>query len=124
MLIRQPPASVAGSLLNVFCVSSLLYYKKKVTEFPVFSRDGCHLQNSPWPGIIKVFPASGSLVDDMRLGTGNPRPFFYSVMSSCRCMSSQLFPLPPPPDLATTSLPPSNLHECEQNAPAHGCPER
>jgi hypothetical protein len=33
MLIRQPPASVAGSLLNVFCVSSLLYYKKRLLNF-------------------------------------------------------------------------------------------
>jgi hypothetical protein len=31
---------------------------------------GCHLPNSPWPGIIKVFPARDSLDNDIRLGTG------------------------------------------------------
>jgi hypothetical protein len=32
-----------------------------------FSRPqpGCHLPNSPWPGIIKLFPARESLVSDI-----------------------------------------------------------
>jgi hypothetical protein len=37
-----------------------------------FSRPqpGCHLPNSPWPGIIKLFPARESLVSDIAAGDG------------------------------------------------------
>ncbi len=41
---------------------------------------GCHLPNSPWAGIIKLFPARKSLISDTpRLGTGKSLTFFYSV---------------------------------------------
>jgi hypothetical protein len=46
-----------------------------------FSRPqtGCHLPNSPWPGIIKLFPARGSLVSDIPAGDGKISNLFYSV---------------------------------------------
>jgi hypothetical protein len=31
------------------------YTVKKITDFPVF-QPGCHLPNSPWPGIILINP--------------------------------------------------------------------
>ncbi len=39
----------------------------------------CYWPNSPWPGIIKFFPARESLVSDIRLGTGKSINFFFSV---------------------------------------------
>jgi hypothetical protein len=32
------------------------------------SQQGCHLPNSPWPGIIKLFPARESLASDIPAG--------------------------------------------------------
>ncbi len=40
---------------------------------------GCHWPNSPWPGIIKFFPAREGLVTS-RLGAGKSMNFFYSVV--------------------------------------------
>ncbi len=39
----------------------------------------CHLPNSPWPGIIKLFPARGSLVSDISARDGKTANLFYSV---------------------------------------------
>jgi hypothetical protein len=39
----------------------------------------CHEPNSPWPGIIKLFPARESLVSDIPAGDGKNTKFFYSV---------------------------------------------
>ncbi len=57
-----------------------------------FSRlqPGCHLLNSAWPGIIKLFPARGSVVSDIPSGdAGKPQTFFYSVQkflaAGCLC---------------------------------------
>jgi hypothetical protein len=33
--------------------------------FPFLSQPGCHLPNSPWLGIVKLFPAMESLVSDI-----------------------------------------------------------
>jgi hypothetical protein len=43
-----------------------------------FSRpqQGCHLPNSPWPGIVKLFPARESLLSDVLAGDGKPLTFF------------------------------------------------
>ncbi len=40
---------------------------------------GCHLSNSPWPGIVKLFPASGSLVSDIPSRDGKTANLFCSV---------------------------------------------
>ncbi len=47
----------------------------------LFSRPqpGCHLPNSPWSGIIKLFPARESLVSDIPAGDGKNCNIFYSV---------------------------------------------
>jgi hypothetical protein len=47
-----------------------------------FSRPqpGCHLLNSPWAGIIKLFPARESLVSDTPAGDGKIANLFYSVL--------------------------------------------
>ncbi len=37
---------------------------------------GCHLPNSPWPGMIKLFPASGSLLIDIPSGDGKTESRF------------------------------------------------
>ncbi len=46
-----------------------------------FSRlqPGCHLPNSPWPGIIKLFPARGSLVNDIPSRDGKTANIFFTV---------------------------------------------
>jgi hypothetical protein len=43
---------------------------KKGYRFPVRLQLGCHLPNSSWPGIIKLFPARESLVCDIPAGDG------------------------------------------------------
>ncbi len=54
-----------------------------VTKGLPFSRPqpGCHLPNSPCPGIIKLFPARESLVSDIPAGQGKRLTFFYSLPS-------------------------------------------
>jgi hypothetical protein len=47
-------------------------YKRLV----VFSQPGCNLPNSPWPGIIKLFPPMESLVNDIPAGNGNVANLF------------------------------------------------
>jgi hypothetical protein len=42
--------------------------KIKVSDFP--APPGCHQPNSPWPGIIKLFPTRESLVNDIPAGDG------------------------------------------------------
>jgi hypothetical protein len=46
-----------------------------------FSRPqpGCRLPNSPWPGIVKLFPARESLFSDVLAGDGKTVNLFYSV---------------------------------------------
>ncbi len=39
----------------------------------------CHLPNSAWPGIIKLFPARESLVSDIPAEDGKISNLFYSV---------------------------------------------
>ncbi len=46
---------------------------KKDQRFP--------LPNSPWPGIIKLFPARESLVGDIPAGDGKTANLFYSVVT-------------------------------------------
>ena len=42
----------------------------------------CHQSNSPWPGIIKLFPARESLVSDIPTGDGKISNLFYSVVTA------------------------------------------
>ncbi len=51
-----------------------------------FSRlqPGCHLTNSPWPGIINLFPPRGSLVSDIPSGEGKTANLFLQcIANSC-----------------------------------------
>jgi hypothetical protein len=48
---------------------------KKVRGFPA-PTGVCHLPNSPWPGIIKYFPARESLVGDILAGDGKTANLF------------------------------------------------
>ncbi len=40
---------------------------------------GCNKPNSPWPGVIELFPARESLVSDIPAGDGKSLTLFYSV---------------------------------------------
>jgi hypothetical protein len=57
---------------------TLVYTVKKASDLSVPSQPGCHLSNSPWPGLIKLFPAR---IVTSRLGTSKSLAFFYSVHS-------------------------------------------
>jgi hypothetical protein len=50
-------------------VAFVRYTVKKGYPFPIPSRDVTN-PNSPWPGIIKLFPARESLVSDIPAGDG------------------------------------------------------
>jgi hypothetical protein len=39
-----------------------------------------HQPNSPWPGIIKLFPARESLINDIPAGDGKNYNIFYSTI--------------------------------------------
>ncbi len=41
-----------------------IHCKKRLAVFPS-PAGGCHFPNSPWPAIIKLFPARESLVSDI-----------------------------------------------------------
>ncbi len=47
---------------------------KKVSGFPVSSREVPYVPNSPWPEIIKLFPARESLLSGVKIAN-----LFYSV---------------------------------------------
>ncbi len=86
------------------------YTVKKVSGFPGPSRDvtyqtlpgrkllnysrperGCHLPNSTWPGIVKLFPARESLVSDILAGERKTANLFYSVFYTVsRILASKL----------------------------------
>ncbi len=55
-----------------------VYSVKKVSRF-FHPQPGCHLPNSPWPGIMKLFPARESLASDIPAGDGKIAYLFYSV---------------------------------------------
>jgi hypothetical protein len=52
-----------------------IYTVKKVGRFPVPRRD-VNKPNSPWPGIMKIFPSIESLVSDIPAGKGKRQTFF------------------------------------------------
>ncbi len=52
-----------------------LHCKKRLMIFP----SGFHQPNSLWTGIIKLFPATESLVSDIPAGDGKIDNLFYSV---------------------------------------------
>jgi hypothetical protein len=51
------------------------YTVKKVYRFSR-PQPGCRLPNSPWPGIVKLFPAGENLVSDIPAGDGETANFF------------------------------------------------
>jgi hypothetical protein len=55
------------------------YTVKKGYRISLPSRDE---PNSPWPGIIKLFPARESLVSDILAGEGKNDKLFYSVKAA------------------------------------------
>jgi hypothetical protein len=66
--------------------------KKKVSHFPVHSRDVTYQTlpgNSPWPGIIKLFPARESLVSDIPAGDGKMANLFLQCMVATRLQSKK-----------------------------------
>jgi hypothetical protein len=60
---------------HILTILQLQMHCKKGWQF-FHPQQGCHLPNSPWPKIIKLFPVSESLVSTSRLGTGKPLTFF------------------------------------------------
>jgi hypothetical protein len=64
-----------------------------------FSRlqPGCHLQNSPWPGIIKPFLARESLVSDIPTGDGKMDNLFLQCTYPAICLLLTTSPSYPPP---------------------------
>ncbi len=57
-----------------------MYTVKKGYQFSR-PQPGCHLPNSSWPGIIKLFPARKSLVSDFPAGDRKTVKFFFTVYS-------------------------------------------
>ncbi len=53
-------------------------YSKKGYRFSR-SQPVCHLPNSPWRDMIKLFPARENLVSDIPAGDGKMANLFYSV---------------------------------------------
>ncbi len=49
---------------------------------------GCHLPNSPWAGIIKLFPPWQSLVSDIPAGDGNVAYLFLRCMRGINVLSA------------------------------------
>jgi hypothetical protein len=60
------------------CTVYVLYTVKKGSRFSR-PQTGCHLPNSPWPGIIQLFPPRESLVSDIPAEDGKISNLFYSV---------------------------------------------
>jgi hypothetical protein len=56
------------------------YTVKKASDF-LLSQPGCQLPNSPWPGLIKLFPAGERLVNDIPERNGKIVSLFYSLHS-------------------------------------------
>ncbi len=65
--------------LLVWLLVKLHYTVKKSYHF-FRPQPGCHLPNSPWLGIIKLFPTRESLVSDIPAGDGKNDILFYSVL--------------------------------------------
>ncbi len=57
---------------------TLLHCKKKVSDFPVPSREVTN-QTPPWRGIIYLFPAGESLESDIPAGDGKMANLFFTV---------------------------------------------
>ncbi len=72
-------AQVVFANLHPAKISAVHYTVKKVIGFSR-PQQGCHLPNSPWPGILKLFSARESLVSDIPAGDGKTGNLFYSVI--------------------------------------------
>jgi hypothetical protein len=69
--------------IGIVCIdvpyTLLIYTVKKVTDFPVLSRDVTNQTNSPWPGMIKLFPEREVWIVTSRLRTGKIANVFLTV---------------------------------------------
>ncbi len=67
--------------IGIVCIdvpyTLLIYTVKKVTDFPVLSRDVTNQTNSPWPKMIKLFPDRESLDSDILAEDGEIATLFY-----------------------------------------------
>jgi hypothetical protein len=81
-------------------------------------RPGCHLPDSPWSGIIKIFPARGNLVSDIPSGEGKMRPFLQCTMPK----SQPTLPTNPSPYPNSHSLHPPPPHDLCSPVPASEAP--
>jgi hypothetical protein len=66
-------------LVNVIYKSLLNPYTVKKDKWFSRPQPGCHLPNSPSPGIIKLLPARDSLVSDIPAGDGKTANIFFTV---------------------------------------------
>ncbi len=66
------------SLANKISIGREVYTVKKSLTFSC-PQPGCHLPNSPWSGIIKIFPRQVVWYVTSWLRTEKPQNFFYSV---------------------------------------------
>ncbi len=72
-------------------VQRVLHCKKGLRHSRL--QPGCHLQNSPWEGTIKLFPPRGSLVSGIPAGDGKALPvtFFYGECNVCPASPSTVY---------------------------------
>ncbi len=75
-LLQNPPLC-RSSVVRSFhgrLYHTLVQCKKRLAVFP--PQPGCHLPNSPWPEIFKLFRARESLVSDILAGDGKTTKLF------------------------------------------------
>jgi hypothetical protein len=69
------PHACSAAAGHSYSGTKLLHCKKKVSDFPVPSRDVAN-QTLPWSEIIKLFPAMESLVNDIPAWDGKTANLF------------------------------------------------
>jgi hypothetical protein len=81
---HQGPEMVENQVGAVERVQITQVYTEKKRWRHSRPQPGCHLPNSSWEGIIKLFPPSESLVSDIPAGGRNvANLFFYGVQANC-----------------------------------------
>jgi hypothetical protein len=66
--------------VEIGAVAAQFPEKEYIIVIAVAVRPGCHLPNSSWPGINKLFPVRESSVSDIPTGDGKMANIFYSVI--------------------------------------------
>jgi hypothetical protein len=77
---------------NVVIKKCLVHRKKKVSDIPVPSRI-VTIPNSPWEGIIEIFPPRDSLVSGIRPGTGMSLTSFLQCIAHLGASQYNVIPL-------------------------------